>query len=395
MAIITEVDDKKIENEKAESSTATKKPDSGRSLNPNNPFTFWFHFTVAVSLVTFFSVFVSSCYYSRDPKAWFLGLPDHMRQHYAEGRTVKVQTNPNHKPIEVFALDKGLDATESVLIVHGLGLSSYDFREVAVKLVSRGLRVLAVDLPGSGFSEKYTIEVEHEVIGVFGKLQSIYSLIREKGVFWAFDQMVDTGEIPHEEIEKLLTRKKSIEVVEMGSEEIGRVLSQVISSLQLSPVHLVLHDSAMGMCANWVVENAESIKTVTLVDTDMNAASAIPLWVFKLPIIRELVLRISVLYGKLVNTCCSRTIDSLNMDAHRIFLNSKDGWEAVVGMGNKLNHSFDLAQWGEMVELKSVPLQVLWSGSWSEEWRNQGRQVTVGLPHARFVKHSGGRWPQV
>ncbi|KAL9676862.1 hypothetical protein QQ045_005082 [Rhodiola kirilowii] len=29
---------------------------------------------------------------------------NHLRQHYAEGRAVKVQTSPNHKPIDVFAI---------------------------------------------------------------------------------------------------------------------------------------------------------------------------------------------------------------------------------------------------------------------------------------------------
>ncbi|CAM8931301.1 unnamed protein product [Rhodiola kirilowii] len=404
MAIITE-EDEKVEQQQAGSSASasnseSRKPDTvlrptTRSINPN-PFNFWFYFTLAVSLVTFFFAFLSSFHNSRDPKTWFLGLPDHLRQHYAEGRTVKVQTSPNHKPIDVFALEKRSDSDldESVLIVHGLGLSSYDFREVVAELGLRSVRVVAVDLPGSGFSEKYTIEVDNVAKGVFGKLWNIYSLIREKGVFWAFDQMVDTGEILYEEIEKLVMSRKSVKVLELGSEEVGRVLGQVIDSLQLSPVHLVLHDSALGMCANWVVENSGSVKSVTLVDTDMNAAPALPLWALKLPVVREFVLRLSGLYGKLVNTCCSRTIDGLNMEAHRIFLNSKDGWEAVVGMGNRLNHSFDLAQWGGLVELKNVPLQVVWSGSWSEEWRNQGRQVALALPNARFVKHSGGRWPQ-
>uniref|UniRef100_A0A7N0R803 AB hydrolase-1 domain-containing protein n=1 Tax=Kalanchoe fedtschenkoi TaxID=63787 RepID=A0A7N0R803_KALFE len=355
---------------------------------------FWFYFTVAVSLVTFFFVFLSSLRNSQDPKTWFLGLPSHLRQHYAEGRTVKVQTCPNHKPIEVFTLEKGSDSSESVLIVHGLGLSSYDFRGVMAKLESKGVRVVAVDLPGSGFSEKYTIEVDEVANGIFGKLRNIYSLIREKGVFWAFDQMVDTGEIPYEEIEKLVMSRRSVKVLQLGTEEVGRVLGQVIDSLQLSPVHLVLHDSALAMSATWVVENSGSLSSVTLVDTDMNTVPAFPLWALKLPVVRELVLGLPGLYGKLMNTCCSRKINGLNMEAQRIFLKRGDGWEAVVGMGNKLNRSFDLVQWGHLKELKNVPLQVIWSGSWSEDWRNQGRQVAFGLPHARFVKHSGGRWPQ-
>ncbi|CAM8904238.1 unnamed protein product [Rhodiola kirilowii] len=250
MAIITE-EDEKVEQQQAGSSASasnskSRKPDTvvrptTRSINPN-PFNFWFYFTLAVSLVTFFFAFLSSFHNSRDPKTWFLGLPDHLRQHYAEGRTVKVQTSPNHKPIDVFALEKRSE-------------SDLDER-------LRGVRVVAVDLPGSGFSEKYTIEVDNVAKGVFGKLWNIYSLIREKGVFWAFDQMVDTGEIPYEEIEKLVMSRKSVKVLELGSEEVGRVLGQVIDSLQLSLVHLVLHDSALGMCANWVVKNSGSVKSV-------------------------------------------------------------------------------------------------------------------------------------
>ncbi|CAM8928445.1 unnamed protein product [Rhodiola kirilowii] len=260
MAIITE-EDEKVEKQQAGSSASasnseSRNPDTvlrptTRSINPN-PFNFWFYFTLAVSLVTFFFAFLSSFHNSRDPKTWFLGLPDHLRQHYAEGRTVKRSDR-----IRIW--------DESVLIVHGLGLSSYDFREVVGKLGLRGVRVVAVDLPGSGFSEKYTIEVDNVAKGVFGKLWNIYSLIREKGVFWAFDQMVDTGEIPYEEIEKLVMSRKSVKVLELGSEEVGRVLGQ----------------------------NSGSVKSVTLVDTDFNAAPALPLWALKLPVVREFVLRLS------------------------------------------------------------------------------------------------------
>lgn len=38
---------------------------------------------------------------------------------------------------------------------------------------------------------------------------------------------------------------------------------------------------------------------------------------------------------------------------------------------------------------------VLWSGSFSDKWINEGKKVTAALPDTRFVYHYGGRWPQV
>ena len=42
-------------------------------------------------------------------------------------------------------------------------------------------------------------------------------------------------------------------------------------------------------------------------------------------------------------------------------------------MGKKLNYSFDVAEWGDLDELKGVSLQVVWSNSWSKEWTEEGR----------------------
>jgi hypothetical protein len=60
-----------------------------------------------------------------------------------------------------------------------------------------------------------------------------------------------------------------------------------------------------------------------------------------------------------------------------------------------LNQSFDLAEWASMDEFKSLPMQVLWSGSWSQEWDKEGKRVAEAVSQAKFINHSGGRWPQV
>ena len=85
----------------------------------------------------------------------------------------------------------------------------------------------------------------------------------------------------------------------------------------------------------------------------------------------------------------------LDVEAHRVLLKGRDGRRAVVGMGKKLNCSFDLVEWGSSDGVKGLPMQVVWSSGWSNEWSEEGRVVANSLPQASFITHSGGRWPQV
>jgi len=85
----------------------------------------------------------------------------------------------------------------------------------------------------------------------------------------------------------------------------------------------------------------------------------------------------------------------LDAETHRVLLRGRDGRRAVVGMGRKMNNSFDIAEWGGSDGLKDTPMQVLWSDGWSKEWSEEGRRVADALPQAALVMHSGGRWPQV
>lgn len=258
-----------------------------------------------------------------------------------------------------------------------------------------GVHAVAIDLPGSGFSDKHRLEVDERRNGFLGRVSDVYSEIKEKGLFWAFDQIVETGQIPYEEIEARALSRKSVKVLELGSEEMGKVLGQVIDSIGLAPVHLVLHDSALGVSANWILENSGSVRSVTLLDTASRLAPALPLWVLEMPVVREIVLGFPSLYARVLNLCCSKSIGALDVEAQRVLLKGKDGMRAVVGMGKKLNYSFDLAEWGGSEGLKGLPIQVLWSSVWSKEWSDEGQVVSAAIPQARLVKHSGGRWPQV
>lgn len=255
--------------------------------------------------------------------------------------------------------------------------------------------MVALDLPGNGFSDKYTEEVVEGPVGILGRFKYVYSEIQEKGFFWAFDQIVETGQIPYEEILSRMAKRKILKPIELRPEEIGRVLGQMIDTMNLAPVHLVLHDSALGLSANWISENSELVRSVTLIDTSTKTSGALPFWVLDIPVIREIVLGSSFVYAKMVNLCCSKRIGMGDADAQRVLLKGRDGRRAVVAMGKNVNNSFDIAEWGGSDGLKNMPMQVLWSAEWSKEWTEEGNRIAQALPRASFVTHSGGLWAQV
>ncbi|XP_010414936.1 PREDICTED: protein AUXIN RESPONSE 4 [Camelina sativa] len=400
MAIITE--------EEEEEGTKTlitpkdsdfSKSESTMKKNPKpqsqNPFPFWFYFTLIFSLATIIFTSLSLFSSHNDPRSWFLSLPPALRQHYSDGRTIKVQVNPDESPIEVFVAESGSVHTESVVIVHGLGLSSFAFKEVIQSLGSKGIHGVAIDLPGNGFSDKSMVVIGGDrEIGFVARVKEVYGLIQEKGVFWAFDQMVETGDLPYEEIIKLQnSKRRSLKAIELGSQETSRVLGQVIDTLGLAPVHLVLHDSALGLASNWVSENYPSVRSITLIDSSISPA--LPLWVLNVPGVREVLLGFSFGFQKLVSFRCSKEMTLSQIEAHRILLEGRNGREAVVASLKKLNHSFDIGQWGNSDGISGIPMQVIWSREGSKEWSEEGQCVAKALPKAKFATHSGSRWPQV
>lgn len=281
-----------------------------------------------------------------------------------------------------------------MLLIHGLGVSSYSFRSVIESLGTKGVRAVAIDLPGSGFSDKSFVVEEDVEIGVLGRFWDVYDDIREKGVFWAFDRIIETGHMPYQELDKpRLSHRQTVKVLELGSEEISRVLDQVIQTMGLAPVHLVLHDTALSLSANWVLNNLGLVRSMTLIDTATKPA--LPFQIFSVPVVRDAVLGVSYFYNKLIDSFCVKGMSSLDGEAHRVLLKSSDGARAVVGMGRKLNGSFDVAEWGGSGKLSSVPIQVLWSSSYSDEWSKEGNRISNAISHAKFVVHSGSRWPQV
>ncbi|XP_074312293.1 protein AUXIN RESPONSE 4 [Silene latifolia] len=408
MAIITDYDDqptspsksrpKPKPKSKTEPKPERRRPATNQTPTPN-PFTFWFYLIITVSIITFLFISFPSLS-SPDPKTWFLKLPISLRSHYSSGRIIKVQVNPNQPQVQVFTYSQGPRTSENVLIVHGLGCTSFSFKGIVDGLASKGLFGVAIDLPGSGFSDK-TVEREEERVlgsngGLFGRIFEVYEEIKEKGIFWGFDSLIEHGHLPYHELNQPKTRVSKHKVVvplDLGSSEVGRVIGEVVSTMGLAPLHLVLHDSALVMGANWIVENSGLVRSVTLLDS-LPREMALPLGLFELPVIREVILRVDYLFGRLIGKCCLRSGFGSSLEAHRVLLKGRDGGAAIVGMGKKLNHSFELGEWVSMVGMKGMPMQVMWSGSWSEEWSEEGKRVAEVVSQGVFIRHSGGRWPQ-
>lgn len=288
-----------------------------------------------------------------------------------------------------------MDSSQNVLFVHGLGCSSYAFSKVVKILGENGVRAVAIDLPGSGFSDRFETVTEEKVIEGFRRLLEMYNEIKEKGIFWGFDQLVEQGYVnyDYQENEIRVTKVKSLKAIQLGPEEMGRVLKQVIDTMGLAPVDLVLHDSAFNLGANWVSKDLGFIRSVTLLDTTSNQ-SAFPSWVLRFPVIREVVSGFDFVFSKVFQTCCSNSGRVSDSESHRLLLKGKDGMKWAARLGIKMNSSFDIAEWGKLNGVKNLPMQVIWSSGSSEEWIKQGRQVADVFPKATFVSHSGGRWPQ-
>ncbi|XP_020104848.1 protein AUXIN RESPONSE 4 [Ananas comosus] len=367
------------------------------SPSSSNALAFWAYFTLSVSLLTLLlSSLLPLLLSPPDHRAWFLSLPDDLRLHYSQGKLIKAYPNPSSPPIQVFAVEHGPreERAEAVLLVHGLGSSSYSFRRVLSSLGSLGLRSVAIDLPGSGFSDNVELVGSGARGGLFGRFWDVYSEIREKGFFWAFDQLIETGEIPYEEIGRRSSPSHGGEGFSgYGSAEIGRVIEQVVDSMALAPVHLVLHDSALGPGTNWAAMNPSALRSVTFIDT-LAENVAFPSWILGVPVFGELLLRSRMLFAGLLRLCCARSMDESAAEVHRLLLMGKDKKRAVVATGKALNYSFDLREWKDLEAVKDMPLQMLWSNNWSDRWIDEAQRVSSSIPFAKFAYHSGGRWPQ-
>jgi pimeloyl-ACP methyl ester carboxylesterase len=212
-----------------------------------------------------------------------------------------------------------------------------------------------------------------------------------RGIFHAFEHLVETGEVPYQEEETAAPPAQSPH----APAEAAAAVARAVEALGVAPVHLVIHDSALAAGAAFASANPGAVRSVTLIDATASLP-AFPAAVFDVSVLGRLVLRVPALFRGLVRLCCVRGMGAEEAEAHRAAMRGEGRTHGVIEAWKAMNHSFQLGKWrGSSDEVRSLPMMVLWSGTWSDMWIDEGKKVAAALPDARFVYHSGGRWPQV
>lgn len=225
--------------------------------------------------------------------------------------------------------------------------------------------------------------------------KSAFREIMDRGVFHAFEHLVETGEVPFQE--PAAAPEPPPHARFYAPHEAAASVARAVDALGLgaAPVHLVLHDSALVAGAAFVSANPAAVRSVTLVDATA-VLPAFPVAVLGVPVLGSMVVRVPALFRGLLRLCCAREMGAEVAEAHRAAMRMEGKRDAVFESWKALNQSFDLKEWrGSLEAVRKLPMMVLWSGSWTDRWIDEGKKVVAALPDAKFVYHSGGRWPQV
>ncbi|XP_044947574.1 protein AUXIN RESPONSE 4 [Hordeum vulgare subsp. vulgare] len=344
-----------------------------RPLSVVSALPFWFYLTAAVSLLALLLPHLLSPH-APPP------LPPLLRRHLSDGRLLKLHPGPDLFAVTSRPAAHSAAHHHPVLVLPGLAAGSFSFRRLLSSLSSRGLVAASVDLPGQGLSPPPAAPPPRT-----NPLREIM----DRGIFHAFEHLVETGEVPFQEAAPEPSHSF------YAASEAAAAVARAVDALGLAPVHLVLHDSALAAGAAFVSANPTAVQSVTLIDATATLP-AFPAAVLGVPVLGRLVLRVPALFKGLMRLSCARGMDAEEADAHRAAMRGQGKSDAVFEAWKAMNQSFDLAEWrSSSEEVKRLPMMVLWSGSWSDQWIDEGKKVTKALPDAKFIYHYGGRWPQV
>ena len=155
--------------------------------------------------------------------------PRLVEEHEAAGKRIVVDGH------HIFVREEG--EGEPVLLLHGVPSSSFLYRKMLPELGRQGFRAISFDLPGVGLSDK------------------------PKGIDYDWHSLAAW---------------------------VGRV----VDALELPPVHLVLHDIAGPIGAEWAIQNPIKVRSITITNTLMDVAHftpPFPMWMFRVPALRHAV----------------------------------------------------------------------------------------------------------
>ncbi|CAN6363099.1 unnamed protein product [Urochloa humidicola] len=350
-------------------------PPPPRPLSLASALPFWFYLAAAVSLLAILLPRISPSSSSLAP------LPPLLREHVAAGSVLKLDPAPGL--FAVTSRPAAAAAAHRVLILPGLAAGSFSFRRVLSSLSSRGVLAVALDLPGQGLSPSPPAAAPAPARA------SALREIMDRGIFHAFEHLVQTGEVPYQEDPAAPPAPSP-----HAPAEAAAAVARAVEALGVAPVHLVLHDSSLAAGAAFASANPGAVRSVTLIDATASLP-AFPAAVFDVPVLGRLVLRVPALFRGLVRLCCTRGMGAEEAEAHRAAMRGEGRTHGVIEGWKAMNHSFQLGEWrGSSDEVRRLPMMVLWSGTWSDMWIDEGKKVAAALPDAKFQYHSGGRWPQ-
>jgi len=154
--------------------------------------------------------------------------PRLVEEHEAAGKRIVVDDH------HIFVREEG--EGEPVLLLHGVPSSSFLFRKMLPELADHGLRAISFDFPGVGLSDK------------------------PKDIDYDWHSLADW-------------------------------VGHVVDALALPPVHLVLHDIAGPIGAEWAIKNPVKVRSITVTNTLLDVAHftpPFPMWTFRVPVMRHL-----------------------------------------------------------------------------------------------------------
>eukprot|EP00271_Cylindrocystis_brebissonii_P011812 TRINITY_DN29775_c0_g1_i1.p1 TRINITY_DN29775_c0_g1~~TRINITY_DN29775_c0_g1_i1.p1 ORF type:complete len:622 (-),score=80.32 TRINITY_DN29775_c0_g1_i1:326-2191(-) len=300
-------------------------------------FAFWFLFLLAVSVLTGILVMLTSAASSADRPEWET-MPLLVRDHVSRGQTLKV-SGADGLPLSLFMRTAGRTSGEFVVCLHGFASSSLIYRDIIPILTTESFRVLALDFPGAGLSEK--------------PLAGIY-----------------------------------------GTQQLAELFGRVVQALELPPVHLVLHDTAGPIGVAWAANNPDHIRTLTLIDTPMTGdfRPAFPPNLLPHPIVSSV-----FPLPSLLQYFCAKKMSAESAYSHAFLVKAKGGLDAAklgLAQSNRtLAFADELRGFAEGV-LGAVPRQILWAENWAASWKEEGEDLQGNWPLSDLVFHKGGRWPQ-
>jgi pimeloyl-ACP methyl ester carboxylesterase len=154
--------------------------------------------------------------------------PKLVEEHEAAGTSVVVDG------CHIFVREEGQG--EPVLLLHGVPSSSFLYRKMLPELAGHGLRAISFDFPGVGLSDKPK-DLDYD---------------------W---------------------------------HSLAKWVDRLVDALELPPVHLVLHDVAGPIGAEWAIQSPVKVKSITITNTLLDVAHftpAFPIWTFRVPVLRHL-----------------------------------------------------------------------------------------------------------